>query len=224
MMPRQEPLTRRERKELQGYVSWTTSFLRVLLFLAVVAVVAALSMRLQRGLRLPDWLWPIPTVAATIALFLLARRWTGGTRFRHDVRLDLEENSALVYGVQIVDAIVFEEREDEGPVVFVLTASGETLVFTGQDLARAVARGFPWREFEIRETAHSHRLLRLKKIGQPLTVSKIRPPLSAGAYHRLGLADVGRWQRLDVPFNELRQVDTQSFAIGDEPTILEQKP
>jgi hypothetical protein len=50
------------------------------------------------------------------------------------------------------DAILFEEREDEGPIVFLLTDTNETLVFTGQDLSRDVARGFPWREFEIRES------------------------------------------------------------------------
>jgi hypothetical protein len=67
--------------------------------------------------------------------------------------------------IRVDDAIVFEEREDEGPIVFALTDAGVTPVFTGQDLSRHLARGIPWRELDIRDTPRSHRFLGLERLG-----------------------------------------------------------
>ena len=86
-----------------------------------------------------------------------------------------------------------------------LTDTGETVVFTGHDLSRHVGRGFPWREFEIRESAVSRRFLHLKRRGEPVP-SDVKPPLSTEQYEQLGLAAVVRWRRLDVPFDRLRHV------------------
>jgi hypothetical protein len=127
------------------------------LFLIAVAAIGGLSWRIQRWTPLSAPFWLLPTIAVAIALYVRSKRWTGGRDLREDIRADLRANSARVYHVQVRDAIVFEEQEDEGPIVFVLTDGGETLVFTGQDLARQVARGFPWRELEVRETAASRR-------------------------------------------------------------------
>ena len=77
----------------------------------------------------------------------------------------LQTNTALVHHIRVDDAIVFEEREDEGPIVFALTDAGVTPVFTGQDLSRHLARGIPWRELDIRETPRSHRFLGLERLG-----------------------------------------------------------
>lgn len=153
MESREEPLTKRERAELQGYVSWPAVASRAVLFVLAVAAVGGLSWRLQQWLPLSAPLWL-----------------------------------------------------SEGPIVFVLTDGGETLVFRGQDLSRDVARGFPWREFEIRESARSHRFLRLKRLGEPLRPSATKPPLSPEQFKQLGLGSVARWKQLDVSFGQLRKV------------------
>jgi hypothetical protein len=148
----------------------------------------------------------LPTIAAGLFLYVRSRRWTGGHELRRHIRLDLEANAAVVHHIRVKDAIVFEESEDEGPIVFLLTDTDETLVFTGQDLSRDVARGFPWREFEIRESAHSRRFFKLKRLGEPFRPFADKPPLSREQFKQLGLSSAGRWQRLDVPFDDLRQI------------------
>ena len=206
MRSRQEPLTRRERQELQGYVSWGPVVTRAILFVAALAIVGAVCRRVQQGLQLPEPLWLAPTMAAGLVLYATARRWTGGRELRQRLRRDLAGNVAVVHRVQARDAIVFDEQEDEGPIVFVLTDTGETLVFVGQDLSRDVARGFPWREFEIRESASSGRFFGLKRLGDALPPSASKPPLSPDQYRKLGLASVHRWQRLQVPFDHVREI------------------
>ena len=69
-----------------------------------------------------------------------------------------------------------------------------------------VARGFPWREFDIRESAHSRRFLGLKRLGEPFRPVATRPTLSPDQFKRLGLSSVRRWHRLELPFEELRQL------------------
>ena len=176
-------------------------------FLVAIAVVGLLARRVQHAFEIAGPFWLIPTVVVGVVLYLRADRWTGGADFRRRVRLDLQANTAVVHHIHARDAVLFEEREDEGPIVFVQTDSGETLVFIGQDLARHVSRGFPWREFEIRETSNSRRFLGLQRCGEPLAPSLVKPPLSTQSYRQLGLDSVRCWQRLDVALDDIRQVD-----------------
>ena len=83
---------------------------------------------------------------------------------------------------------------------------GETLVFVGQDLSRDVARGFPWHEFDVRESASSGRFFGLKRRGEPFRPSLTRPPLSPDQFRQLGLGAAGRWRRLQIPFDDVRQM------------------
>ena len=126
MQTRNEPLTKRERTELHGYVAWTTVAGRALLFLVALVVVGAVCRRVQQWLPLRGPYWLLPTIA--------------------------------------------------------------------------------WREFEIRESAHSRRFLGLKRLGEPFRPFTDRPPRSRDQFTQLGLSSVGRWQRLEVPFDDLRQV------------------
>jgi hypothetical protein len=148
----------------------------------------------------------LPTSAAGFLLYVRARRWTGGRELRRRIRQDLAANAAVVHHVRVRDALVFDEQEDEGPIVFVLTDTDETLVFTGQDLSRDVARGFPWRAFEVRESASSGRFFGLKRLGDPFPPSLKKPPLSPDQFTQLGLGSVRRWARLRVPFDQVRQL------------------
>ncbi len=205
METRKEALTKRERTELQGYVSAGASAGRTVLFLIAVAAVAGVSWRVQQGFATSKPVWLLPTLLFAVFIYVRASRWTGGRELRDQFKLDLESNSALVHRIQVRDAILFEEQEDEGPVVFVLTETRETVVFLGQDLARDVSRGFPWREFDVRETAHSHRFLRLERVSDPFALTDTRPPLSSERFKELGLSTVVRWKAVDVAFEELRE-------------------
>jgi hypothetical protein len=144
------------------------------------------SRRVHQWPHLPEPRWLLPAGLAGLFLYVRSRRWTGGRELRERLRRDLAANAALVHHIRTRDAILFDEREDEGPIVFVLTDTGETLVFLGQDLSRDVARGFPWRE--------------------RFPPSTKRPPLSPDAFRQLGLGSVRRWQRLPVAFEDLREV------------------
>ena len=206
MQSREEPLTRREREELQGHVSWSPVAARAVLFLVALTLVGLASRAVQRWLHLPEPLWLLPTGVAGVLLYVRSRRWTGGRELRQRIRQDLAANVAIVHHIRTRDAIVFQEREDEGPIVFVLTDAGDTLVFVGQDLSRDVTRGFPWHEFEIRESASAGRLFRLKRLGSPFPPSATKPPLSPAKFGELGLQSVGRWRRLPVPFDDLREL------------------
>ena len=206
MQSSEEPLTRRERQELEDYVSWSPIAGRALLFLVALAIVGVASRRVQQWLHVPEPLWLLPTGLAGFLLYVRSRRWTGGRELRERVRRDLAANAALVHHIRTREAILFEENEDEGPIVFVLTDTGETLVFLGQDLSRDVARGFPWREFAVRESAASGRFFGLKRLGDPLPPSAKRPALSRDMYRQLGLGSVRRWRRLQVPFDDVREM------------------
>ena len=105
-------------------------------------------------------------------------------QLRERITQDLAANIAQVHRVRVRDAVVFEEQEDEGPVVFVLTEEGDTVVFLGQEFARKLSRGFPWRQFEIRETPHSRRFLGLTRIGDAFPAEK-KPLLSCERYKEL---------------------------------------
>ena len=206
MQTREEPLTPSEREELEGYVSWGPVAGRAVLFLVALVIVGAASRGVQRSLQLPEPLWLLPTAIVGLLLYVRSRRWTGGRDLRERIRQDLTANAAVVHHITTRDAIIFDESEDEGPIVFLLTDAGETLVFLGQGLSRDVARGFPWREFEIRESGSSVRFLGLTRLAESVAPSAKKPPLSPEQFARLGLGSVRRWRQLQVAFDDLREI------------------
>jgi hypothetical protein len=64
----EELLPRRERQELEGYVSWGPVVGRALLFLGALAIVGVASRRVQQWLHLPEPLWLLPTGLAGLLL------------------------------------------------------------------------------------------------------------------------------------------------------------
>jgi hypothetical protein len=83
--------------------------------------------------------------------------------------------------------------------VFVLTDTGETLVFLGQDLARDVGVASRGGSFAVRESASTGRFFGLKRLGEPFLRRPRGRRCRATRYRKLGLGSVRRWHRLQVP-------------------------
>jgi len=47
---------------------------------------------------------------------------------------------------------------------------------------------------------------RLERLGEPVRPSAVKPPLSPEQFKQLGLRSVAHWKRLDIPFEQLRQI------------------
>ncbi len=200
------PISKRRLSELQGYVAWSTTALRMVAFLGTVGI-SALLLRSAQGL-LPSQLqhdawWVLPSILLGGALYFRAGRWTRGRGFRKAVRLDLARGVAAAHRIITVDAIEVEEQEDEGPADFVLTSSGETVLFSGQYLDRFKRKGFPWREFEILEAPESRIFFGLVPLGEQLVSSARRPPFTWDEYKRLAPGK-GDYNIVDVDFEALR--------------------
>lgn len=161
MSSKHEPLRKKEREELAGYIGWVPVAIRLGLFVIVIGGIALLARSLFGGagssnppLANPLW-WIVPAVLIGVAILVLAHRWTGGRDFRDRIRRDLEKGDASVHKVHVLEAILIEEEEDEGPLVFVQTELSGVIRFSGQYLARLVDKGFPWAEIVIREAPQS---------------------------------------------------------------------
>lgn len=205
MLRREDPLTKRERAELVGYVSRSTVWSRAVLFALALTAVAGLAFKFQRSLSIDQPVWIVPTALVGLTLYWRSRRWTGGRDLRARIRQDLESNTAAVHILSVVDAIKVEEAEDEGPTFFLELDTGETVAIGGQFLDRVVTRGFPWRRFEIREGARSGLFLGLEGRGARVVPSLVKPPLSMATVRALGIGHV-RWKILPVAFEDLRRV------------------
>lgn len=205
MLRREDPLTKRERAELVGYVSRSTVWSRAVLFALALTAVAGLAVKFQRSLSIDQPVWIVPTALVGLTLYWRSRRWTGGRDLRARIRQDLESNTAAVHILSVVDAIKVEEAEDEGPTFFLELDTGETVAIGGQFLDRVVTRGFPWRRFEIREGARSGLFLGLEGRGARVVPSLVKPPLSMATVRALGIGHV-RWKILPVAFEDLRRV------------------
>jgi hypothetical protein len=200
-----KPLSKRQIAELRGYVSRGIVVFRAVLFMVAVAGVGGFARVIQRAIagpeRFPIWLL-VPAILG-IALYRRSGRWTGGSAFRERVRQDLASGMMAVIRIDAVDAIAVPEQGNAGPTFFLLTADGTTMVFSGQYLAPYVAKGFPWRSFEILEGAHSRVFFRLSRIGDPLPPSTTLAPLSWEDSKTAGM--LGKeYTTLDVPFESIR--------------------
>jgi hypothetical protein len=202
---RNDPLTKRERAELVGYLSRSAVASRAILFAVSLAAVAGITVKVQRWFSIDQPFWVVSTAVVGLALYWRSRRWTGGVDLRARIRGDLKSNTAAVHVLSVVDAIKVEEGEDEGPTFFLKLETGETVAIGGQFLDRFVRRGFPWRQFEIREAAESGLFLGLKSRGERVVPSLVKPPLSMTTVREQGIASV-RWKVLPVAFEELRRV------------------
>lgn len=182
-------LKSRERSELMGYVSpWIWAF-RAALFVVAAALVGWAAYALEKALlpaSVPRLAWLLPTALFSAWLYVRSRRWTGGAEFRDKVRKDIREGVARRLHVEVAAAVEFEESGDSGPTFVITTASGETLLFSGQDYARHKAKGFPWREFEVLDAPNSNLFFALNRLGEPFREVARRAPLTYRQARDLG--------------------------------------
>lgn len=205
------PLTRRQQRELRGYVSWAPLLFRAILFVSVVAVLAWLLRSIHGRLTSAvsifahDAWWATPVVIFAVALYLASGRWTGGRSFRAKVRADLAGGVAAARRVSVVDAIEVAEHEDEGPTYFLHTEDGKTMFFAGQYMDRLRRKGFPWRRFTILEAPASGVFFELSAEGERVTPSVRRGPLPWHEVKKYGILRK-KYDVLDVDFESLKQV------------------
>jgi len=204
-----EPFTKKQKSQLEGYVSLTVRSVRGILFLAIVFLVGAslrsihFSFAPKQGIfALPEW-WIVPGIVFTCWFFYRWRRWTGGGRGVTQIRQDLARGEVAIHQIDVLDAIEVEELEDEGPSYFILTNDREVLYFSGQWLDREKRKGFPWKTFEIVEAPVSKTFFGIKKIGERLQPSYVRKALDWDTLKRFNSFS-GRYRILDVDFESLK--------------------
>jgi hypothetical protein len=205
-----QPFTKKQRKELHGYVARGTVLFRAILFLAVMGVAGWLLRVLHAQLTdgaspfAHDAWWMVPLTALAIALYIRAGRWTGGLALRKKIRADLAGGQAAARRIVAVDAIEVEEQEDEGPAFFVLTDEGRTMLFAGQYLDRLKGKGFPWKAFDILEAPASRLFFGIDRAGDRLPPSARRPPFTWEEAKTLG-ALKGEYHVIEVDFESLKR-------------------
>lgn len=203
-----EPLTKREREELASYVGWFPVVARAVLFLVAVAAAAGLGAVIFGALSRLSWFfdgpgwWVASGLAFAVWLYRRSKRWTGGRELAAAIRRDLERGEAAVHRIEVQEAVLLEEREDEGPTVFVRGRAGEVVRFSGQELDRPVRKGFPWAVIEVRETPVAKRFLGLGgEKGQPVEPLRRGPP-SREEEAAWGPFD-SEWAVVDADFAEI---------------------
>lgn len=209
MQTTHEPLTAKQRKELQGYISWGVRTARVVIyFIAVIFVGACLRSIHHTFLSQPvfawDVWWLVPTLAFATWLARRAKNWTGGTQGVNDIKADLAEGNIAVHRITVMDAIEMEQAEDEGASYFILTDDKKVIYFHGQEMDRWKRHGFPWQEFEIRETPRSKMLFSLKQQGARFAPTIIRKPLSFAEVKNYSGNFKGHYRILEVDFESLK--------------------
>jgi len=203
-------MTAKQRAELQGYASWGVRVTRVVLYFVAVGFVGAClrsihhTFLLSHSVFVWDVWWIVPTIAFAVWLARRAKKWTGGKQGTEDIKADLAEGNLAVHRIVVADAIEVEEQEDEGPSYFVLTTERKVIYFHGQVMDGHKRRGFPWKEFEIREAPRSKMLFRLKKKGDKFPPSFVRKPMTYEEMKHYSGNFRGDYQMLDVDFESLK--------------------
>jgi len=168
---RRRPLLKKERQELEGIVSLSTTIGRAVLFLVAVGLLAYFSRGLNRLTPAFTW-WPYATAAAAVGIFVFAKHGTGGPELRRQIRQDLAggEIEERVYTLDF--AIVYPEVEDEGPV-WLFREGSKTYCLSGQQVDRLARDGQPRSTLIATVAPASGRLLKLKVTGEkpPIHVS-----------------------------------------------------
>jgi hypothetical protein len=204
-----KPLTKKQRQELEGYVSPAITIFRAVVFAGAMLIVGAICRVIVTSaaaafplLDHAAW-WAVPTLAFGIWLYRVAGRWTGGSGLRARIRADLKRGELAARRVVAVEAIEIEEQEDEGPGFLVRTADGQTMLFAGQYLEPFVRRGFPWTAFDILEAPESLVFIGISSAGDKLKPSVKRGPLSWEESKAFGILNA-KYVVVDRDFDSLK--------------------
>jgi hypothetical protein len=204
-----EPLSKKQRAELFGYVSWPVRNVRIALFLVILFLAGAALKSLhaavapERGWVSNSAFWIIPGLVFAVWFYFRWQRWTGGNHGRANIRNDLARGEMAIHHIEVVDAIEIEELEDEGPSYFFLTSDKDVLYFSGQWLDREKRKGFPWTTFEIHDAPLSKIFFGLKKTGERFTPTFVRKALDWNTLKRHG-AFKGKYRVLRESFDSLK--------------------
>ena len=205
-----EPITKRERRELEGIVSIFAMVMRFVLFAGAMFLAVRVFQRIAKPLlasfspTVITVAWILPALVLGICFMRWSRKGSGGRRLRDAIRSDIKNGQVAVHFIDVVDAMIFPEKEDEGPTVIVKTSREEVLLFNGQKIDRLVRRGFPWRSFEIRKSPLSKRFFSINKRGEPINAIKMKCSFIWSDYKKLvagrpgffAVIDLGEFERL----------------------------
>lgn len=203
MITTYRPLTAKQKAMLQGYIAWHIYILRAFLFCLPAIGLGALLRSLANAF-LPENIalfWPLPVLIFMAWLYTKAGQWTGGHALRKKIREDIKNGVAAVHGIDVVDAIKVQEKEDEGPSYFLKTTDGKVLLLSGQYLTTSRMHGFPWTSFEITEAPLSKEWFGIKKTGSVLNSVFIRQPFD---YEEAKQYAVKNYDFFDLDFDSLK--------------------
>jgi len=179
-------LTKDEFEELRGVVAWSTLIGRAILFLLPILFVGILFRSLFALMSVEAPVWLLPTGLLAYLLYSRAGRWTGGRALRQLVRQDIEQGEARQDVIRPVHVTEVEELEDEGPSYFIRSDEDDWILLSGQDMVEHKLRGFPWSQFSVDEAPHSGTFFGLTRMGDPVPVDRVIPPLSYQLTRDLG--------------------------------------
>jgi len=182
-----EPLTQKQRAELEGIVAPSTTFMRAVTFLVVVGLVAILLRWAQQIIPIQFPLWLIPTLAFSLWLYRVSEKWTGGKRLRGDIRSDLASGEVTITVLEPVVVTEIKEIEDEGPSFIIANKTGELCILSGQEMQKYKSKKFPWSKIGVVRTALSNQFFELRCLGEEIQISELREPFTLKEQKILGL-------------------------------------
>lgn len=182
----EKPLSKKQRKELEPFVSVSTTILRVSMYVIFIGVLGGMLRGCQIKTVDAPPIWLAVTAMIAVAIYMKSKKWTGGPEHRAKIRQDLEAGVSRTTIIEPAFVTEIEEQEDEGPSYVIVTKEGESVLLTGQWLVWIKKRKFPWSRFEISEAPLSRHFFDVHNRGVPFPVSQTREPLSYEEARALG--------------------------------------
>ena len=173
----EKPLSKKQRKELEPFVSTSTTILRVSVYVVFIGVLGGMLRGCQIKTVDAPPIWLAVTAIIAVVIFVKSKKRTGGPELRTKIRQDLEAGVSRTTIIEPAFVTEIEEQEDEGPSFIIVTKEGELVLLTGQWLVSIKKRKFPWSKFEISEAPLSGHFFGVHNRGEPFPVSQTREPL-----------------------------------------------
>ena len=202
----EKPLSKKQRRELEPFVSISTTILRVSVFVIFIGVLGGTLRGCQIKTVDAPPIWLAVTAMIAVAIYVKSKQWTGGPEHRTKIRQDLEAGVSRTTIIEQAFVTEIEEQEDEGSSYIIVTKEGESILLTGQWLVSIKRRKFPWSKIEISEAPLSGHFFGVHNRGVPMPVSQKRGPLGYEVAKALGCFH-NNYIVLDDDAQKLLQVD-----------------